>query len=162
MLYLIDGYNVTKSDPATRSLSLEDQREALIVRMNVRGDSLLGKGRKILVFDGPAESYSHTTSGTVGVRFSKGESADEVIVNLARSAGEPVCVVTSDRELADRVKDSVAGSTRHIERERLFESRRKSAANSSKRYPARNVGLPDGANRITEELKGIWLKGEEE
>lgn len=162
MLYLIDGYNVTKSDPATRSLSLEDQREALIVRMNVRGDSLLGRGHKTIVFDGPAESYSHTTSGIVGVCFSKGESADEVIVRLAHSAKEPVCVVTSDRELADRVKDSAAESARHIERDYLFEGRRKSATGSAKRYPARNVGLPDGANRITEELKEIWLEGEEE
>ena len=162
MLYLIDGYNVTKSDPATRSLSLEEQREALVVRLNVRGDVLLGKGRKVVVFDGPAASFAHSSGGAVEVRFSKGDSADEVIVQLARSANEPVCVVTSDRELAGRVKDSVTDSARLVGREHLFEGRGKSATGSQKRYPARDVGLPRGANRITEELKGIWLGEDEE
>ena len=162
MLYLIDGYNVTRSDPATSALSLEGQREALVVRLNVRGDVLLGKGRKVVVFDGPAESYLHPSGGTIDVRFSKGESADEVIVRLVRSAGKQVCVVTSDRELADRVRDAASAPVRQIGREHLFEGRRKGAAGSSKRRLTRDVGLPDGANRITEELKDIWLEGEEE
>ncbi len=30
------------------------------------------------------------------------------------------------------------------------------------RYPAASAGLPKGANRITEELKNIWLANEDE
>jgi hypothetical protein len=29
------------------------------------------------------------------------------------------------------------------------------------RYPAGSVGLPPGANKVTEELKKLWLDGEE-
>ena len=42
---LIDGYNVTKGDPATRECSLEEQRTSLMRRLRARRDTLLGAGR---------------------------------------------------------------------------------------------------------------------
>ena len=40
MRWYIDGYNVTKSDPATRGLSLEDQRAALEARCRIKAHAL--------------------------------------------------------------------------------------------------------------------------
>ena len=52
MLFLVDGYNVTKGDPATCSLSLEAQRDELVARLRSRGEQLLGRGSIVVVFDG--------------------------------------------------------------------------------------------------------------
>ena len=89
MLFLVDGYNVTKGDPATCSLSLEAQRDALVVRLRSRGEQLLGRGTIVVVFDGeagmvqsgaPARSATHP----VEVVYSRGVTADDAIVQRAR------------------------------------------------------------------------------
>ena len=54
MRYLVDGYNITRRDPATASLPLCEQREALLVRLATRGADLLGVGPIVIVFDGVA------------------------------------------------------------------------------------------------------------
>ena len=79
MRYLIDGHNVTMRDPATRGLSTEEQRDALVRRLATRGAQLLGAGRITVVFDGRTAD-APPTSGALEVRFSAGESADDVIV----------------------------------------------------------------------------------
>jgi len=40
MLFLVDGYNVTMADPATRDLGKEAMRDALAARLATRGASL--------------------------------------------------------------------------------------------------------------------------
>ena len=47
MLYLVDGYNVTRRDPATSELSLLGQRDALVARLRVRGRDLLGNAGRL-------------------------------------------------------------------------------------------------------------------
>jgi hypothetical protein len=69
MLFLVDGYNVTRRDPATAALSLQDQRESLAARLRVRGRELLGAGRVVIVFDGEA-GPGLSTGGEVPVRSS--------------------------------------------------------------------------------------------
>ena len=49
MRYLIDGYNVTKRDPATRDLSLEEQRDTLERRLRVAARDVLGAGSYTIV-----------------------------------------------------------------------------------------------------------------
>ena len=44
MRFLIDGYNVTMADDATRRLERDPQRLALIRRLAARGHELLGSG----------------------------------------------------------------------------------------------------------------------
>ena len=84
MLFLIDGYNVTRSDPATRMLSLEEQRDALARRLATRGASLLGAGRIVIVFDGVDGVGIAERVGPVEVRYSRGgQSADDAIVAAA-------------------------------------------------------------------------------
>lgn len=153
MRFLVDGYNVTKRDPSTRSLSLAEQRVALLRRLAVRGGDLLGTGEIVVVFDGVPGGGADERQGSVCVRYTHGEAADELIVRLACSG---VTVVTSDGELARRVETggaSVLGS------ECCFEARKPTRRGG--RYPAGSAGLPKGANEITRELKKLWLDDEE-
>lgn len=159
MRYVIDGYNVTKGDPATRDMRLEVQRDALVQRLAVSASSLLGSGRVVVVFDGAEGAGNVERHGAVEVRYSRAESADEAIVRIVRESSEPVTLVTSDRDLASRARTAGAVEVRVEPRERLF------AAAPPRRRPRHGgstAGLPKGANRITRELKDLWLTGEED
>lgn len=156
MRFLIDGYNVTRSDPATRSHSLEEQRRALVARLAARGADLLGRGRVTVVFDGVAGGHADGGQGQVSVRFASGpETADDLIVRLV-TAGDTT-VVTDDGGLAGRAR---ARGAAIVSSSACFEqaSTRKV---TGRRYRASGAGLPPGANSITEELKGLWLTDEE-
>ncbi len=166
MLFLVDGYNVTKGDPATRPLPLEEQREALVARLKVRGDRLLGRGRIVVVFDGEGESAPGATgrsaSHPVEVVYARSGSADDAIVELAAAeCGSGVCVVSSDRGLAERVRQRAGVRVEVRERESVFDVATGRRRSTGRGGMAREVGLPRGANEITRELKDIWLDGEE-
>ena len=160
MLFLVDGYNVTKSDPATRDLTLEAQRAALVARLRARGSDLLGSGRIVVVFDGEvAQGSRGQDTHPVTVEFSRGQSADDAIVRAASGVPrEQVCLVTSDRGLAERVRVHLGARLEVRGREVVFDA-------ASRRSPRRRrggdvageSGTPAGANRITEEMKKIWL-----
>lgn len=159
MLYLVDGYNVTRSDPATRDADIEFQREALVTRLRVRGRDLLGVGRIVVVFDGRfGLGLPSGDAAPIDVRFARGESADDLIVRLADTERGQVTVVTSDSGLAGRVLGLGATRVSVLPRERAYDGAKGGRARGgSKRYPARAAGLPPGANKVTEELKNIWL-----
>lgn len=163
MLYLVDGYNITKADPATRSLSLEAQRDALVARLRARGRELLGDGRIVVVFDGAGGAGSSITQGVpVEIRFSRDETADDLLARLAAGAGSRVVLVSSDRELSGRVAVHAARGMETRGRETLFDAAgRGRARRGGSRYPASTVGLPRGANKVTEELKALWLPGDD-
>ena len=103
MLYLVDGYNVTHRDPATASLSLLEQREALVARLRVRGRDLLGNGRIVVVFDGEGGPGLSTGGGVpVEIVYAHARSADDEIVRIAAKA---------TRQRGDRVERSRADRT---------------------------------------------------
>jgi hypothetical protein len=159
--YIVDGYNVTMADAATRRLSRDEQRDALVRRLSIRGEDLLGRGPITVVFDG---HHGGGTSGgpNVSVRFATGESADDAIVRMAAGADD-LLVVTSDRELRDRVREAASGPVEFKGCSHLFEERTRRAPRrrGAGRFPASTAGLPKGANKITEELKGVWLDDDE-
>jgi hypothetical protein len=158
MLFLVDGYNVTRSDPATRALSLEEQRDALARRLATKGASLLGSGRIVVVFDGADGVGLAERVGQVEVRYSRGgQSADDAIVDAARGTAEGIVLITSDNGLADRVRSHLGKSVTVRPREVCFEDARPVRGARPAGRVARDEGLPKGANRITEELKGLWL-----
>jgi predicted RNA-binding protein with PIN domain len=153
MRFLVDGYNVTRSDPATKDLALEEQREALVARLAARRRDLLGDGEVTVVFDGVAGGGAATGRGGVKVRYARSpESADDLIARLA--ANGDVTVVTSDGGLARRVESTGAAV---VPSARCFEGVRGRRRRGG-RYPASTAGLPAGANEITRELKDLWLK----
>lgn len=155
MRVIIDGYNVIRSDPATRALPHEEQRAALVRRLAASGRSFFGVGGIIVVFDGCNDGAVESIGG-VDVRFSRDRTADDVVAELA---GPGVLVVTSDRELADRCR---AAGARVQPADAAFEGARPTVRRKHVRYPAATVGIPKGGNLITEELKRVWLDGEDD
>ena len=155
MHFIVDGYNVTKEDPATSSLDLEGQRDSLVSRLVTRGGDLLGRGPITVVFDGVSGAGSDRRHGSVDVCFSRVGTADDLITQLA---GFDVTVVTSDQDLAARVR---ARGARVLGRETVFEEHRGAKRRRSRRPPPPDDDLPPGAHRVTEELKTLWLKDEE-
>jgi len=161
MLFLVDGYNVTHSDPSTRDLDLEAQREALVRRLAARGQQMLGGGAITIIFDA-AEGAGDTGAARGGIRvlFARQGTADDFIVRTVSAATDKVVVVTSDRGLMDRVR-AHAPSVEFRDASACFESAGKGRSRRGKKpAPRRDAGLPAGANKITEELKRIWLDDE--
>lgn len=165
MLLVIDGYNVTRADPATKGMSLEEQREALVRRLAARGSSILGAGDILLVFDGAGGDASATGRhriGNVEVRFARTCSADDEIVSVAKKTAQKVVLVSDDVELARRVAAHASGGVEVRASSACFESAGHGNERKGRRpRPARDSGLPKGANRITEELKDLWLSDKE-
>lgn len=162
MLFLVDGYNVTHRDPATAGLALEEQRDALVARLRVRGRDLLGSGRIVVVFDGAGGPGLSTGGGVpVEIVYAHERSADDEIVRIAAlHAGLPgkVVVVSADREVAERVKAQGGAAVEVRDSGACFESAGRGRARKGARgSAARDAGLPRGANAITRELKGLWL-----
>ena len=163
MLYLVDGYNVTRRDPATGGLSLLDQRDALVARLRVRGRDLLGDGRIVVVFDGEDGPGLSTGGGVpVEIVYAHKRSADDEIVRIAAASKQPVVVVSSDRALGDRARERATVTVEVRESSTLYDAARGKARKKSRGSIARDAGLPRGANAITRELKDLWLSDEDE
>jgi len=160
MLFLVDGYNVTRADDATRRLLPDDQRLALMRRLAARGRGLLGTGRIVVVWDKGLRAGEESLPGVEAV-FSLGEIADDVIVRMAEREPGPVTIVTADRELKSRVRERKGRSTVMLPTSVLFEAAEQVHA---KRRPAQQEahgGLPAGHKGITRELADIWLPKED-
>lgn len=102
---IVDGYNVTISAWG-ETLTLEQQRARLVQGLGALAAQT--NAEITVVFDGADPIFGAKPSARgVRVLFSaKGEIADDVVVELARvePSGRPVIVVSSDREVADRVR----------------------------------------------------------
>lgn len=160
-LFLVDGYNVTRADDATRRLHPDDQRLALTRRLAARGRGLLGPGRIVVVWD-KGFAVGEESFGGVEAVFSGDLTADDVIVRMAEEAAGPVILVTADRELKSRVRERRGRSTQALPCATLFEAAELAKA---KRRPAQRLphgGLPRGHESITKELSDIWLEGSDE
>jgi predicted RNA-binding protein with PIN domain len=156
MLFLIDGYNVTMQDPATRDLSKEGQRDALAARMAARGAALLGKGRIAVVFDAHDQlGVSSESRGPVKLVYAT--DADTEIVRRCAAATEAVVVVTDDMRQRARISQDVARRVEYRGASACFDAAGRGADRKDRRSGvAREEGLPRGANDITNEMKRIW------
>jgi predicted RNA-binding protein with PIN domain len=162
MLLLVDGYNVTMRDPATVSLSKEGQREALIARLRVHGGQFVPSGSIVVVFDAKSE-LGHSSEENGRVKAVYAAVADDEIVRRCTGTKGQITVVTDDLRLRARISQDVG---RHIEfrdSATVFDGASQRARKSSPSHRiAREGGLPPGANKITEELKGLWLSEEDQ
>ncbi len=155
MRYYIDGYNVTKRDPSTRNLSIEEQRDALERRLRIDAGRALGRASYTIVWDG-AGGGGVVRGPDPHVAFTRKPTADDAIVERVRGAKDRVGVVTSDRGLAERCRTVALHGVDVLPSERLF-AQAKSAAKKRKGAPLpRDVGIPANANEINRELKKIW------
>lgn len=159
MLILVDGYNVTRADDATRRMHPDDQRAALMRRLAARGRGLVGAGRIVVVWDKGHLAGDRDVVGVEAV-YSFDRTADDVIVEMAERHSGPLTVVTSDRELRSRVRERAGRSTEVLRCSTLFESAPQTRARRPARGDTRD-GLPEGHTEITRELEGVWLSGED-
>jgi len=162
MLLLVDGYNVTMRDPETSSLSKEAQRESLLARLRVYAQSLAPKGSVVVVFDARSElGHASTQAGSVTEVFAS--DADDEIVRRCQAARGQVSVATDDMRLRARISQDVGRHVRYKAASELFDSALRTRQGGRAGPPiARDAGLPKGANKITEELKKLWLSEEDE
>ena len=105
---LVDGYNVAKT--AWPDDVLETQRDRLIRALD---ELIMRTGATAeIVFDGPEDTVPGVRHGTrsVGVRYSGGALADDVVVDLidAYPVDRPVVVVSNDREVRDAARAKAA------------------------------------------------------
>jgi uncharacterized protein len=125
MRWLVDGYNVIRRDAELRSAeakSLRSAREALF-RL-VAGVARRSAERFVLVFDGermagPTPSLGQGPGAPlIEIVFSRPpETADDVLVRLARQHRESAVVVTSDRVVqhaASRAGCTVIGAEQFV------------------------------------------------
>lgn len=162
MLLLVDGYNVTMRDPATSGHSKEAQRDALVARLAAHAGRLAPRGKIVAVFDAKAE-LGHSTEPRGPVTAVYARVADDEIVRRCASATGEVTVATSDMRLRARISQDVGRHVRFLEAEELSEAGvARSRKKASGARMAREVGLPKGANDVTEELKKLWLSEDEQ
>jgi hypothetical protein len=159
MLFLVDGYNVTRADDATRNLLPDDQRLALMRRLAARGRGLLGAGRIVVVWD-KGHNAGDEDIGGVEALFSLDGIADDVIVRMAEGESGPVTIVTADRELKSRVRERRGRSTAILPVATLFDSAAQTHAKRRSGGRDAHGGLPNGHAKITRELEDVWLPKE--
>ena len=161
MRYFIDGYNVTKRDPATSGLSLEEQRQALERRLRVRAAAVLGHASYVIVWDAAGGEGVVRRRDDDRAAFTRLPTADDSIVGRVRRSSERVGVITSDRELAARCRAAALHGVDVMPAERLFADAPAPSRTRGKRTPLpRDVGIPANANEITRELKALWCDEE--
>ena len=157
MRTIIDGYNVTKSDPATSQLSLENQRSLLLLRLRSHAAELGCPGTACVVFDGESGTHPTPSIGPLRVLFSQDEPADDLIVELARTSNDEITLVSSDRELCERVKVVSLEPVTIRGASELFQSAVAKGRKRKREGVSRDAGLPPGARKITKELEDLWL-----
>jgi predicted RNA-binding protein with PIN domain len=106
MQIIVDGYNFIGRDKGLRG-DLRGKRLKLIERLSAYRRT---KGFPVtVVFDGGGGEGFDAGEGRIDgveVVFSRGESADEVICRMAEALKEGCTVVSSDREVQRRVRQS--------------------------------------------------------
>jgi predicted RNA-binding protein with PIN domain len=105
-LWLVDGFNVLHAGVLVgrdrASWWNEARREELLAIVE-RFEAEREDAEIWVVFDGRSAAEHPTRDGS-RVRVAFARSADEWLVKRVRAAGGSVCVVTSDRQLADRAR----------------------------------------------------------
>ena len=151
--YIIDGYNALfKLRPLLKKHY--QTREGFIQYIKVSQPFGSIKNKVSVVFDGKAGVVSEIKPSHtfLNVFFSKNESADEMIVRIAKKERNPrnTFVVTDDREVQEKVT-SLGCSTLSIHEFFKNLTKKKEKTDKDKPDPRSKEG-----KKITEELKKIW------
>ena len=105
-LWLVDGFNVLHAGVLVgrdRAEWWNEARREQLLAIVERFEPEREDAEVWVVFDGPSAAEELVREGS-RVRVAFARSADEWLVKRVRAAGGSVCVVTSDRQLADRAR----------------------------------------------------------
>ena len=147
--FVLDGYNVIRSQEWLSLGSLRDQRERLLRLVEEKAPQ--GRSAQVtVVCDGRADVSSPRWGGTTTVLFSAGKDADSVIKNKVDQMQNPsqITVVTNDRAIQRWVR-GVGAQVMSCEE---FLSRTEGPP--PKRGPTALTS--DEAEDINEELRDLW------
>lgn len=162
MLLLVDGYNITMRDSATTGRSKEDQREELLARLRVHSRRVAPGGEIVVVFDAH-EEFGYSGNAERPVRAVYAAVADDEIVRRCAAARGKTVVVTDDLRLRARISQDVGRQVEYRDGSSVYAEALAAPSHASRKAPlARESGLPRGANKITQELKDLWLNDEED
>jgi predicted RNA-binding protein with PIN domain len=105
-LWLVDGFNVLHAGVLVgrdRAEWWNEARREQLLAIVERFEPEREDAEVWVVFDGPSAAEELAREGS-RVRVAFARSADEWLVKRVRAAGGSACVVTSDRQLADRAR----------------------------------------------------------
>ncbi len=105
-LWLVDGFNVLHAGVLVgrdRASWWNEARREQLLAIVERFEAKREDAEIWVVFDGPGGAEAAAREGS-RVRVAFARSADEWLVKRVRAAGGSVCVVTGDRQLADRAR----------------------------------------------------------
>lgn len=159
MHYLVDGYNVTKRDPATKGLAIDEQRDAFERRLRATAARVLGSSSYTIIWDA-AGGEGVVRPASDKVAYTRLPTADDAIVERVRCASERIGVITSDHELAERCRAVALYGVDVFPSDYLFAGSSlpgKTRGEGGRKKPMpRDVGIPSNANEINRELKKLW------
>ena len=144
--YLIDGYNVLYAFPKMPPGTWEARRSALLLWLTK--ERPYGRNRATVVFDSRQGSGNWTRRGEIEVVYTAGETADEWISAMTRSAKNPraLVVVSNDKGIRDLVRGTGA---KWMSAESFIQKKPSRPSPSTEPLP------PDD---ITKEFEDRWLK----
>lgn len=156
--FIIDGYNALfKIRPLLKKQY--QTRDGFIQYIRVSQPFGSSRNRVSIVFDGSSDvvDEKRPPSPPIDVIFTKYETADAMIVRMAKRGSQPgeTIVVTDDREVKEKVKLLGCSTLSVLE---FFKE-----LTHIERPPEKDKPEPNSkeGKRITEELKRIWTDDED-
>jgi predicted RNA-binding protein with PIN domain len=158
--FIIDGYNVVKQVPSFALKKLKNSREGLIQLIKKYKLTGSSKNGVTIVFDGQKDIIAPKIQTEFEVIFTEGESADDRIKKIIKSSPQPsrLIVVTDDKELIFFARNHRA----IIYSTSKFLNKILKVKDTKKIYMEKFKLSPNIAREITEELKKIWLREDED
>ena len=154
LCFLLDGYNILKKIPQITDYKIKEDRPSFINFISRFHPQ--GRNKAIIIFDGYGDEQLKYVK--IDVLFSKDISADDYIVKMLGRKGEKCyyCVVTDDRQLQFRAKNSEA-KVLSVD-DFLKPAFKKMKARGEKNHQEKINEYSKEAQEIKKELERIWLK----
>ncbi|MFB3919011.1 MAG: NYN domain-containing protein [Candidatus Velamenicoccus archaeovorus] len=160
LFYIVDGYNVIKRSGPFCDLPLRQARERFFMFLESSRPHGSVRNRLAVVFDGSAQVFGFKESRTFEIIFTTGESADEKIKEMVRADRDPrnIVVVTDDRELGYAVRCQGARVMVCADFLKSSGTAKRRGRSVAQEADLKNVLNIVQREKITQELKGLWLK----
>ncbi|MCP4649024.1 MAG: hypothetical protein GY853_02925 [PVC group bacterium] len=160
--YIIDGYNVIKQVTFFTGKKLRAGRDSLVHFIEQHRPQGSSKNEVTVVFDGKAEFDNPQIKSATEVIFSKNETADDKIKRMVEHSRNPkrIVVVSDDKAIVFYCRS--LGARIKTVKEFLNDSRIPEKVKPDFEGADKPDLSSNAAQEITEQLKDIWLKSEEE
>ena len=160
--YIIDGYNVIKQVTFLSGKKLRTGREGLVQFIEQYRPQGSKRNEVTVVFDGKAEIVSPSMKTDIRVIFSRNESADDVIKRMIEKASSPgQYVIVSDDKAVVFYCRSIGAKGLSVKDFIAHTGLNKKPRKKSSYQPESKELSRDIADKITQDLKKLWVKNDE-